>query len=98
MSRRAPLRTTMPPAAVMVFPAIAVRRLANNVAAYALKCACTRGPVGIYRVAVGRSSQFRRAKSPQDRHASIEFQAGFLRDLDVERDLAADHRIHFGWR
>src|SRR6187399_2983695 len=78
----------------MVLPAIAVRRVANNAATYASKCACARRPVGNSRAADGGPSQFRRVESSQGRLASVEFQTGFLGDLEVERDLAADHRIH----
>src|SRR6516165_3745101 len=29
---------------------------------------------------------------------SVELQAGFLCDFQVERDFAADHHLHFAWR
>src|SRR6187455_165166 len=45
-----------------------------------------------------RPSQFRRVESWQGRLASVEFQTGFLGDLEVERDLAAYHRIHLARR
>src|SRR5215475_3848398 len=42
----------------------------------------------------------RYSATPDDERVSclVEFQPGFLGNLEIERDLAADHRIHLGRR